>query len=73
MLLLALAAAIPAGVIAWGLIATVRAPLDTDLWDGGEYGPPPAPHLDDTVDDTDPDEGDDAEPPLDPAWRQEVW
>jgi len=42
-------------VLGWLWAATHTAPMDTDLWDGGEPCP------------------DDAEPPLDPAWRQEVW
>jgi len=65
----------PALVVLGWLWAAVRcAPMDTELWPGGEYG-----SLLDDEDDED-DEGDedtgqtdDAEPPLVPGWGEERW
>lgn len=59
-------------VIAWLWASVYTAPMDTELWDGGEYGPSnPGPWFDD-----DNDEGgsaDEAEPPLARGWGEERW
>ncbi|HEX6939373.1 MAG TPA: hypothetical protein VF158_08170 [Longimicrobiales bacterium] len=53
-------------VVGWLWAAVHTAPMDTDLWDGGEHG---------THDDTGEDDGsaDEAEPPLTPGWGKEGW
>lgn len=62
-------------LIALGLVvvaglsyASHRAPMDTDLWPGGEYG-----SLLDDEDDEDTGQTDEAEPPLVPGWGEERW
>jgi len=65
----------PALVVLGWLWASVRcAPLDTELWPGGEYGIS-GPLLDDAAwpDDEDDGQNDEAEPPLVPGWGEERW
>lgn len=47
--------------IGWLWAAAGSAPMDTDLWPGGEYGPYDDGQLDE------------AEPPLAPGWGEERW